>query len=687
MCFLPPGSLVIMELHVILLLQVCLACESFVHRHSVGAAAPSLDARPSTLKYSGDNVTIAWKDIDSPSKDDWLGIYSPPTSANDQYIGFIILSTCPTWSRGAGSMKIPLVNMRGPYNFRIFRGISVTLNATSSRNVNRSNNRSTTTALDKEGNPLPDVSTLLAISQDIHFSNYNEPTQIHLALTSNETAVRVMFVTKDPVRSKVRFGSGEDNLETTVEANFVTYSQIDMCDEPASSVGWRDPGYIHDAVMEGLIYGGRYYYQARSNVGGWSTTYTFISPNPRNEETNALLFGDMGTSVPYSTYHYTQSESKNTLKWLKRDLEEIGARPSIIAHIGDISYARGYSWLWDSFFTQIQPIAATAPYHVCMGNHDYDWPGQPFKPSWSSYGTDSGGECGVPYSMRFIMPGSSSSSTGSSPDIKNLYYSINVGVVHFLFYSTETNFLPGSDQYAFIANDLRTVDRIKTPFVVLLGHRPLYTTDYRAFLDITTQKLVQTFEPLLIETKVTVAFCGHVHKYERMCPLQNSTCMNPSKAHGELPVYMVIGMGGHSHQPIDIPMEGHPEASRFPQPGWSTFRTFEWGYVRLRATKNFMTVSYVGNHDGKVHDRIEIPSPEEIKAGSYVEPQQSIFDTAFKEPLPCGRTGSTLSFLFVYALGCGLGVGGAVFKVRREQMKQWQLLGYAEGTSTSDSRL
>lgn len=262
MCFLPPGSLVIMELHVILLLQVCLACESFVHRHSVGAAAPSLDARPSTLKYSGDNVTIAWKDIDSPSKDDWLGIYSPPTSANDQYIGFIILSTCPTWSRGAGSMKIPLVNMRGPYNFRIFRGISVTLNATSSRNVNRSNNRSTTTALDKEGNPLPDVSTLLAISQDIHFSNYNEPTQIHLALTSNETAVRVMFVTKDPVRSKVRFGSGEDNLETTVEANFVTYSQIDMCDEPASSVGWRDPGYIHDAVMEGLIYGGRYYYQA-----------------------------------------------------------------------------------------------------------------------------------------------------------------------------------------------------------------------------------------------------------------------------------------------------------------------------------------------------------------------------------------------------------------------------------------
>lgn len=37
-------------------------------------------------------------------------------------------------------------------------------------------------------------------------------------------------------------------------------------------------------------------------------------------------------------------------------------------------------------------------------SHEYDYPNQPWKPEWSNYGKDSGGECGVPYSVRFHMP-------------------------------------------------------------------------------------------------------------------------------------------------------------------------------------------------------------------------------------------------------------------------------------------
>jgi len=78
---------------------------------------------------------------------------------------------------------------------------------------------------------------------------------------------------------------------------------------------------------------------------------------------------------------------------------------------------------------------------------------------------------------------------------------------------------------------------------------------------------------------------------------------------GVYPVHMVIGMGGQDWQPIDQPRAERPLAPIFPQPIWSLFRSFEFGYIRLHATKSLMRVEYVGNHDGQVHDVVEFFSP------------------------------------------------------------------------------
>ena len=43
--------------------------------------------------------------------------------------------------------------------------------------------------------------------------------------------------------------------------------------------------------------------------------------------------------------------------------------------------------------------------------------------------------------------------------------------------STEHSFLPGSAQHEWLAKDLMNVDRKKTPFVIVGGHRAMYCSN------------------------------------------------------------------------------------------------------------------------------------------------------------------------------------------------------------------
>lgn len=444
-----------------------------------------------------------------------------------------------------------------------------------------------------------------------------------MAYTDRDDEMRVMFVTADGGERRVRYGVRRKALGQVAVARVGRYEREDMCDAPANeSVGWRDPGFIHDGVMGNLKKGVKYYYQVGSDSKGWSAIHSFMTRNGDLDETIAFMFGDMGAATPYTTFIRTQDESLSTVKWILRDIEALGDKPAFVSHIGDISYARGYAWIWDQFFTQIESIASRVPYHVCIGNHEYDWPLQPWKPDWSMYiyGKDGGGECGVPYSLRFNMPGNSSELTGTrAPATRNLYYSFDMGSVHFVYLSTETNFLEGSRQYGFIKHDLESVNWTKTPFVVVQGHRPMYTTSNEIRDAPMREKMLKHLEPLFVKNNVTLALWGHVHRYERFCPLSNFTCGSMGKNGLNwkgYPVHVVIGMAGQDWQPIWEPRPDHTDLPIFPQPERSIYRGGEFGYTRLVATKEKLTLSYIGNHDGKVHDVVEIlASGEVLNAG------------------------------------------------------------------------
>lgn len=93
-----------------------------------------------------------------------------------------------------------------------------------------------------------------------------------------------------------------------------------------------------------------------------------------------------------------QPDSMNTTNLIYEMIDDI----SFVFHIGDMSYARGFSavvsWLdtvllhnkncntdcmrnlcffcalqWDIFMDQIEPIATRVPYMVCVGNHERNW--------------------------------------------------------------------------------------------------------------------------------------------------------------------------------------------------------------------------------------------------------------------------------------------------------------------------
>ncbi|KAK3222895.1 hypothetical protein Dsin_009920 [Dipteronia sinensis] len=562
------------------------------------SSSPTLTITPKILKKSGDTALIEWSNVPSPSSLDWLGIYSPPDSSHDCFIGYKFLNTSPSWASGSGSISLPLTNLRSKYSFRIFRWTQSEVDLTK---------------LDHDHNPLPGTAHLLSQSKPLGFAAGRGPEQVHLAFTDEESEMRVMFVAEDAEERYVRYGEGEEEMDEVVVARVERYERDDMCDAPAnSSVGWRDPGWVFDGVIKGLKKGVRYYYQVGSDSKGWSKIHSFVSRNEDSDETIAFLFGDMGTATPYSTFLRTQDESISTVKWILRDIEALGDKPAFVSHIGDISYARGYSWLWDQFFAQIEPLASKVAYHVCIGNHEYDWPLQPWRPDWAKtiYRTDGGGECGVPYSLKFHMPGNSLEPTGTrSPATRNLYYSFNNGVVHFVYISTETNFFPGSSQYNFIKHDLESVDRNKTPFVVVQGHRPMYTTGNENRDAPMREKMLEHLEPLFVKNKVNLVLWGHVHRYERFCPLNNFTCgsmgFNGEKWEA-FPIHVVIGMAGQDWQPIWAPRADHPNDPIYPQPQRSMYRGGEFGYTRLVATKEKLVLSYVGNHDGEVHDMVEI---------------------------------------------------------------------------------
>jgi len=380
--------------------------------------------------------------------------------------------------------------------------------------------------------------------------------------------------------------------------------------------------------------------------------------------TRVVLLADLGVGTADSTkdsevFSEACAPAYNTTNSIYGNWVQTGLVDAVF-HSGDISYANGYLANWDFFLDMISPIAGSVMYLTTVGNHESDWLGSP-----SSYqGFDSGGECGLSVEL-LPMPGIQA--TRDTP-----WWSYDVGLIHFVGISTEHDYTAGSAQYAWLLQDLASVNRNApaddsgicdatrthsndstssstttkrpyTPWIVFSGHRPAYVDSSfccgwgvsedecggicKPYTDTAAMRALQReLDPLLLKYKVNLAFSGHFHNYQRQAaahlglPVQYSQLRYDDstgrKIHWhenpQATVRMVIGSAGNG------PSYSNKRFS-WSEGSWDEL----YGYAVLTAVNaTYLHWQFIDSATDAVVDEMVITQPEYKECGPGPGQQQ-----------------------------------------------------------------
>lgn len=195
-------------------------------------------------------------------------------------------------------------------------------------------------------------------------------------------------------------------------------------------------------------------------------------------------------------------------------------------------------------------------------------------------------------------------------------YSFEQGPAHFIMVNTELD-IDGEKfpQFQWLEQDLRSINRTITPWVVVMGHRPMWP---RA-----APKEGRSYEDLLYQYQVDVTVAGHVHYAQYSCPVYKGKCITPNITGGyDAPVHIVAGNGGQtlnnaSHRSKTLPYTGsgcdwnsntskcgyhHPAAGQSSTQGSGS----EMGISAFTINATDLVWEFIGNNDSKTHHTLQI---------------------------------------------------------------------------------
>ncbi|KAI9993167.1 hypothetical protein PInf_015238 [Phytophthora infestans] len=582
---------------------------AFLPRNETQIANLKLSVNTTIVQHLGTvEVKFARDFID---RDDVVAVYLvDPEESNDvegdplsDFIDYVYANESRVLESGIHSIVFgPLVNMRASYQIKYLRKVA-------------------SFDFDEFGEFRP-AFEVLGESPYIEMERgHTEPLQIRLTLTGRTGEMRVSWVSGQVFGPNVKFGTATSGvLGYQAEATSGSYTAQDMCDGFAiirSTVFFRHPGYLHDAVMTDLVPGVKYTYRVGSATGVSSPELEFTFPvalgerNTENQRPQSFfVFGDLGTSVlqepideldfDYShpeRHFYGLDMVSRLAKWgdertvmerirqdfdesLRDDADDDAPEYAALIHIGDISYAKGKSYRWDQYGAVVQSVASRLPYMVGVGNHEYDYIdngeghdlsgkeaalSNGWHPDGGNFGDDSHGECGVPYARRFHMP-EAMDATSNPP----FWYSFRIGMTHHVILSSEHRCTVGSPMRGWLEREFRDhVDRGLTPWLVVHLHRPLYCSESYEGDHFVGKLLRGCFEDLFAANNVDFVFSGHYHAYERTCPVYQDECRERD-GRAQAPTHIMIGSGGAELDDVS-----------YLQADWSRSRQQEYGHGRL----------------------------------------------------------------------------------------------------------
>jgi hypothetical protein len=171
-----------------------------------------------------------------------------------------------------------------------------------------------------------------------------------------------------------------------------------------------------------------------------------------------------------------------------------------------------------------------------------------------------------------------------SNGVENMWWSADVGVVHFISINTETDF-PGSpegpgtylgggpfgDQLGWLEADLQkaVANRARVPWIIVGAHRPLYSSSTAG--DCTSCQ--KAFEPLFLKYNVDLVFHGHIHDYERLYSVANGKVMDKTYVNSPAPIYIVNGAAGN--------VEGHSSAGSAAVAAFVDDKHYGYGFLNV----------------------------------------------------------------------------------------------------------
>ncbi|XP_068636632.1 phosphoenolpyruvate phosphatase-like isoform X2 [Aristolochia californica] len=386
---------------------------------------------------------------------------------------------------------------------------------------------------------------------------YNAPQQVSITQGDYDgKAIIVSWVTmSEPGPSEVLYGISEHQYDHKAEGHFTNYTFY----------GYKS-GYIHHVLVDSLEYKTKYYYKIGKGDSArefWFETPPEISPDAAY---TFGIIGDLGqTYNSLSTLdHYMQSHGQTVL------------------FVGDLSYADRYTHengiRWDSWGRFVEQSAAYQPWIWTIGNHEIEYMPNvgeviPFKS----------------YLHRYATPHLACKS------ISPLWYAVRRGSAHIIVLSSYSSFVKYTPQWIWLREELKQVDREKTPWLIVLVHAPLYNSNEAHYMEGESMRAV--FESWFVHYKVDLIFSGHVHAYERSYRISNlhynitsgDRYPVPDKS---APVYITVGDGGNQ--------EGLAGKFTHPQPDYSAFREASYGHSTLEI-KNRTHAFYRWNRndDGK----------------------------------------------------------------------------------------